>query len=308
MLPSLTCCTTPFKQTLVTLAKIPIDAASAIFSLCRVSNTSKNCAFNVIDKKNNVGSNLSDQIINQSPTLIELNKEASVIANQQLDWLQTMPPALTEKKSKPHSIDEGKALTDDEVEAIIFYCSDNYYELNAGFTDKRCVSFYAKKNADLKVAITKLSHGELIKTFRGDHGNYFDSLYEGSLWKPNKFLSTSKQSRKAYIYANGRCFIVIFGQTGADISAISWMHEEQEVLYNKGSQFRIVFRHQYSENSPATVSGNTANKKNLVPNKYQIIEEAGLPDGTGQTKDLINALCLAILPSKGNEVAKKTNT
>lgn len=289
---SLNCC----GLTLTTVTKTSIETVCALFSLCKVSNAPEKYTSNLLKEENNNDSSLLGQSANQPPRLIEHNKKESVMTNGISELAQTTQPILIEKESEllPINEEKEKALTDDEVEAIIFYCGDNYYELNAGFVDKQSIPFYAKKHGDLKAAIAKLTHNKLIKTFRGDHGNYFDNLFVGSLWQPNKFLSTSKEARKAYSYANGRCFIVVFGQTAADISAISWMPEEQEVLYNKGTQFRILFKHEYSEISPSTVSKNALKQKNSVPKRYQIIEEVGLPDNAGQIQGLINALSLAL--------------
>lgn len=289
---SLNCCV----LTLTTVTKTSIETVGALFSLCKVSNAPENYTSNLVKEENNNDSSLLGQRTNQPPRLIEHNKKESVMTQGISELAQTTQPILIEKESELPPINEDKetALTEDEIEAIIFYCGDNYYELNAGFVDKQSMPFYAKKHGDLKTAITKLTHNKLIKTFRGDHGNYFDNLCAGSLWQPNKFLSTSKEARKAYSYANGRCFIVAFGQTAADISTISWMPEEQEVLYNKGTQFRILFKHEYSEISSSAVYKNVLKQKNIIPKRYQVIEEAGLPDNTGQIKGLINALSLAL--------------
>lgn len=69
------------------------------------------------------------------------------------------------------------------------------------------------------------------------------SLKKGDDYIENGFMSTSANKLVAEDFADGTEYKIIFeikGKNGVDISSISDMQEEKEILFNKSSKFRIT--------------------------------------------------------------------
>ena len=69
------------------------------------------------------------------------------------------------------------------------------------------------------------------------------SLKKGDDYIENGFMSTSANKLVAEDFADGTEYKVIFeikGKNGVDISSISDMQEEKEILFNKSSKFKIT--------------------------------------------------------------------
>lgn len=71
----------------------------------------------------------------------------------------------------------------------------------------------------------------------------FKSLNKGNIFSEKGFMSTSIDKLVANDFAEGTQYKIIFeikGKNGVDISSISDIPDEKEVLFNKGSKFKIT--------------------------------------------------------------------
>lgn len=151
------------------------------------------------------------------------------------------------------------SLTKAEKNAIDFYT----YE--AGPLDSSPVCHYRNMNLDglspenpffekaqnLSSAISKLSTGNIIKTYRGTTAKdrFNCSLKENVAVKSNKFLSTSVYRHVAQDFAyaaqerqQDRAFVTVFGKSGANIERFSYTPDEREILYNKSTEFTLLLK------------------------------------------------------------------
>ncbi|WP_025871600.1 OspG family effector kinase [Methylobacillus glycogenes] len=155
-------------------------------------------------------------------------------------------------------------LTDAETMGVGLYTNGVYIPLNKALrSGETLVGGLADIDQAMQDALPRLSDGRVIKTFRGGRLPPGLEGTEGSVFKDEAYLSTSRDYKASKDFA-GKSYskeYIIFGKSGADVSNISIESNEREVLYNRGTEFDILLT--------------------APDNKRIVMEEKNLPWGTG---------------------------
>ncbi|RSM22849.1 ADP-ribosyltransferase [Aeromonas salmonicida] len=169
--------------------------------------------------------------------------------------------------------------TDAEVMALGLYTNGEYQHLNRSLRqEKQLDAGQALIDQGMSAAFEKNIHGEqLVKTFRGTHGgDAFSSVAEGLVGHDVAYLSTSSDPKVANNFGGSGSISTIFGRSGIDVSEISIEGDEQEILYNKATDMRVLL---------------SAKDERGVTRR--VLEEASLGEQSGHSKGLLDGLDLA---------------
>ncbi len=144
-------------------------------------------------------------------------------------------------------------LTREERKAIHDYSGSSYRDLNKNLRDGNALDAQQKIIDDnLQKVFQKQSRIDVVKTFRGSRGG---SMYreEGVVHSTLQYLSTSRsveQAENFYHWGSSKNYqAVVFGRSGLDISSMSQIPSEKEVLYNRNTKFETIFSAFYEKDN-----------------------------------------------------------
>ncbi|ACQ67639.1 hypothetical protein BJP41_08070 [Candidatus Williamhamiltonella defendens] len=211
-----------------------------------------------------ISSNLFKEIIN-------VNNSKHTLSNE------TLKQILIDSFDPAPFINSSNLFNDFEILSIRIYTGPAYKKLNE---DLRNNNQLDKKNSalneGLNSAFKKIPINQKhIKTYRISDFNDFKS--EGQTSQDAGYLSTSLDAEliKDIIYIPGGTASIIFGKSGICIDDFAVLSDEREVLYNKDTEFNILFK----------VKDENGTTK-------RVLEETILPKNTGKEERLIEALIL----------------
>lgn len=176
-------------------------------------------------------------------------------------------------------------ITKSEHMAIGLYTSKEYSSLNPQLRSE----FKLDEGASLierglsSVFEKTASNEKVLKTFRGTTSARDDFLHvaEGVSGHEAGYMSTTLDIEVAREFSRKvpeeSIISTIFGHTGLDVSKISRVRSEQEVLYNKKTEMNVLF------------SG-----RDKYGRTHRALEESNMPVGTGRQKGLVDALDLPL--------------
>ncbi|HHW4403689.1 TPA: ADP-ribosyltransferase [Aeromonas hydrophila] len=169
--------------------------------------------------------------------------------------------------------------SDAEVMALGLYTNGEYLHLNRSLRqEKQLDAGQALIDQGMSAAFEKSTPAEqLVKTFRGTHGgDAFSGVAEGQVGHDTAYFSTSRDPKVATSFGGSGAISTVFGRSGIDVSDISVEGDEQEILYNKATDMRVLL---------------SAKDERGVTRR--VLEEAKLGEQSGHSKGLLDALDLA---------------
>ncbi|MFU7712427.1 ADP-ribosyltransferase [Aeromonas veronii] len=175
---------------------------------------------------------------------------------------------------QPHGL-----YSDAEVMALGLYTNGEYQQLNRSLRqEKQLDAGQALIDQGMSAAFEKSTPAEqLVKTFRGTHGgDAFSGVTEGQVGHDAAYFSTSRDPKVAASFGGSGTISTVFGRSGIDVSDISVEGDEQEILYNKATDMRVLL---------------SAKDERGVTRR--VLEEAQLGEQSGHSKGLLDVLDLA---------------
>jgi exoenzyme T len=175
---------------------------------------------------------------------------------------------------QPHGL-----YSEAEVMALGLYTNGEYQHLNRSLRqEKQLDAGQALIDQGMSAAFEKSTPAEqLVKTFRGTHGgDAFSGVAEGQVGHDTAYFSTSRDPKVATSFGGSGTISTVFGRSGIDVSDISVEGDEQEILYNKATDMRVLL---------------SAKDERGVTRR--VLEEAKLGEQSGHSKGLLDALDLA---------------
>ncbi|MGL6165734.1 MAG: ADP-ribosyltransferase, partial [Aeromonas veronii] len=175
---------------------------------------------------------------------------------------------------QPHGL-----YSDAEVMALGLYTNGEYQHLNRSLRqEKQLDAGQALIDQGMSAAFEKSTPAEqLVKTFRGTHGgDAFSGVTEGQVGHDAAYFSTSRDPKVATSFGGSGTISTVFGRSGIDVSDISVEGDEQEILYNKATDMRVLL---------------SAKDERGVTRR--VLEEAKLGEQSGHSRGLLDALDLA---------------
>lgn len=169
--------------------------------------------------------------------------------------------------------------SDAEVMALGLYTNGEYQHLNSSLRQEQQLNAgQAMIDQGMSTAFEKSTPAEqLVKTFRGTHGgDAFTGVAEGQVGHDAAYLSTSRDPKVATSFGGAGSISTVFGRSGIDVSDISVEGDEQEILYNKETDMRVLL---------------SAKDERGVTRR--VLEEATLGEQSGHRKGLLDGLDLA---------------
>ncbi|WP_421268255.1 ADP-ribosyltransferase [Aeromonas veronii] len=169
--------------------------------------------------------------------------------------------------------------SDADVMALGLYTNGEYQHLNRSLRqEKQLDAGQALIDQGMSAAFEKSTPAEqLVKTFRGTHGgDAFSGVAEGQVGHDAAYFSTSRDPKVATSFGGSGTISTVFGRSGIDVSDISVEGDEQEILYNKATDMRVLL---------------SAKDERGVTRR--VLEEAKLGEQSGHSKGLLDALDLA---------------
>ncbi len=133
--------------------------------------------------------------------------------------------------------------SDAEVMALGLYTNGEYQHLNRSLRQGRELDAgQALIDRGMSAAFEKSGPAEqVVKTFRGTQGrDAFEAVKEGQVGHDAGYLSTSRDPSVARSFAGQGTITTLFGRSGIDVSEISIEGDEQEILYDKGTDMRVL--------------------------------------------------------------------
>ncbi len=133
--------------------------------------------------------------------------------------------------------------SDAEVMALGLYTNGEYQHLNRSLRQGRELDAgQALIDQGMSAAFEKSGPAEqVVKTFRGTQGrDAFEAVKEGQVGHDAGYLSTSRDPSVARSFAGQGTITTLFGRSGIDVSEISIEGDEQEILYDKGTDMRVL--------------------------------------------------------------------
>lgn len=137
----------------------------------------------------------------------------------------------------------GGPYSDAEVMALGLYTNGEYQHLNRSLRQGRELDAgQALIDRGMSAAFEKSGPAEqVVKTFRGTQGrDAFEAVKEGQVGHDAGYLSTSRDPSVARSFAGLGTITTLFGRSGIDVSEISIEGDEQEILYDKGTDMRVL--------------------------------------------------------------------
>ncbi len=131
----------------------------------------------------------------------------------------------------------------DEV-ALQHYTGFGYRALNRCLrSPDGCSGVMATRAGEVSAALAKLDPQPGI-TFRGTtlSGAELDLYQPGTVVREAAFTSSSRTMSVAGQYFGGNTLLVVHGRTGRNVAPYSAYPHEHEVLYDKGTRFRVLDR------------------------------------------------------------------
>lgn len=175
---------------------------------------------------------------------------------------------------QPHA-----TYSDAEVMALGLYTNGEYQDLNRALRQGKPLNAdHTMIDQGMSAAFEKSAHSEqVVKTFRGTRGgDAFNGVTEGKVGHDAAYLSTSRDPQVAKNFGGAGAISTVFGRSGIDVSDISIEGDEQEILYNKETDMRVLL--------------SAKDEKGVT---RRVLEEATLGAQSGHHKGLLNALDLA---------------
>lgn len=169
--------------------------------------------------------------------------------------------------------------SDAEVMALGLYTNGEYQHLNRSLRQGRELDAgQALIDRGMSAAFEKSGPAEqVVKTFRGTQGrDAFEAVKEGQVGHDAGYLSTSRDPGVARSFAGQGTITTLFGRSGIDVSEISIEGDEQEILYDKGTDMRVLL---------SAKDGQGVTRR--------VLEEATLGERSGHGEGLLDALDLA---------------
>lgn len=169
--------------------------------------------------------------------------------------------------------------SDAEVMALGLYTNGEYQHLNRSLRQGRELDAgQALIDQGMSAAFEKSGPAEeVVKTFRGTQGrDAFEAVKEGQVGHDAGYLSTSRDPSVARSFAGQGTITTLFGRSGIDVSEISIEGDEQEILYDKGTDMRVLL---------SAKDGQGVTRR--------VLEEATLGERSGHGEGLLDALDLA---------------
>lgn len=169
--------------------------------------------------------------------------------------------------------------SDAEVMALGLYTNGEYQHLNRSLRQGRELDAgQALIDRGMSAAFEKSGPAEqVVKTFRGTQGrDAFEAVKEGQVGHDAGYLSTSRDPSVARSFAGQGTITTLFGRSGIDVSEISIEGDEQEILYDKGTDMRVLL---------SAKDGQGVTRR--------VLEEATLGERSGHGEGLLDALDLA---------------
>lgn len=169
--------------------------------------------------------------------------------------------------------------SDAEVMALGLYTNGEYESLNRALRQEKPLNAgHTMIDQGMSAAFEKSVHSEqVVKTFRGTRGgDSFSGVAEGKVGHDAAYLSTSRDPQVAKNFGGTGSISTVFGRSGIDVSDISIEGDEQEILYNKETEMRVLL---------------SAKDERGVTRR--VLEEATLGVQSGHHKGLLDALDLA---------------
>ncbi|HHQ4168631.1 TPA: ADP-ribosyltransferase [Pseudomonas aeruginosa] len=169
--------------------------------------------------------------------------------------------------------------SDAEVMALGLYTNGEYQHLNRSLRQGRELDAgQALIDRGMSAAFEKSGPAEqVVKTFRGTQGrDAFEAVKEGQVGHDAGYLSTSRDPSVARSFAGLGTITTLFGRSGIDVSEISIEGDEQEILYDKGTDMRVLL---------SAKDGQGVTRR--------VLEEATLGERSGHGEGLLDALDLA---------------
>ena len=173
----------------------------------------------------------------------------------------------------------GGPYSDAEVMALGLYTNGEYQHLNRSLRQGRELDAgQALIDRGMSAAFEKSGPAEqVVKTFRGTQGrDAFEAVKEGQVGHDAGYLSTSRDPSVARSFAGLGTITTLFGRSGIDVSEISIEGDEQEILYDKGTDMRVLL---------SAKDGQGVTRR--------VLEEATLGERSGHGEGLLDALDLA---------------
>lgn len=169
--------------------------------------------------------------------------------------------------------------SDAEVMALGLYTNGEYQHLNRSLRQGRELDAgQALIDRGMSAAFEKSGPAEqVVKTFRVAQGrDAFEAVKEGQVGHDAGYLSTSRDPGVARSFAGQGTITTLFGRSGIDVSEISIEGDEQEILYDKGTDMRVLL---------SAKDGQGVTRR--------VLEEATLGERSGHGEGLLDALDLA---------------
>lgn len=136
-----------------------------------------------------------------------------------------------------------KDLTHEEMESVNDYTSSNYRKINKELRNPPPSEETQIKIDNINNAIDKLPKfkGELYRgmSLPSNIDKLLEEWQKGNAIKMDSFTSTSIDNKVSKSFGDFQIKLISKGKNGADISSLSGLEEEKEVLFKSGTNFKV---------------------------------------------------------------------